>query len=220
MFRKHTERAIRLAQNSKVINDEMVIELSKACHYLEDLCETHHVTNKVAMVHCHLYLRKIDQTIISNHSEFEKYKITSVNDFKTINTLHKGEKQFWSAFDYYGQFLTYSYLRNRCGDNAFLQLCDWYAGYSSDFASGVGSIYHNNLKNGMEIVNLNVTGDYNVRNAKNWERSAWALSQNINDWNKNIEQTLKLSQVSVAIFLFNFLLYLEEPSLFNFPLKD
>lgn len=86
---------------------------------------------------------------------------------------------------------------NRSGTNCFEEICHWNALYSNCFAAGICEYY-------------NVSDDIYK------EKVEWALSYDKKDWDKNIEQTLKLAQISVSVFLFNFLLYISDHEKFNF----
>ncbi|WP_019849570.1 hypothetical protein [Desulfitobacterium sp. PCE1] len=212
LFLYHTVKAINFYFDDKFISDKVISELSKACHYLEDMNETHHVINKTA--------------IFSNHRNFELYanlnkdlfRINSAKEFHKINSLHLGEKQFWEKYDFYMGSINDNYLKNRSGIDAVKQVCHWIAVNCSCFASGVDSIYSNNTREGLESVNLylGVDKDKSVLISKNWERASWALSNNKDKWKLNIEQTLAMAQISVASYIFVFILFIVEAEMFNF----
>ena len=207
LFLNHACQAvITCKENNYTINKEVVKELSYAAHYLEDMNESHHATNKIGIgiFSFILWLKPLREykfKSISNHSEFEKhaskqksqFAINSIKDISKINSLMKGEKEFWEKYTY-DNFLNYELLHNREGLKCFRQVCDWFGIYGNSFASGT--------------INFD-TGDKG-------DRVNWALSLNKNDWDKNLEQTIPVAQLSVAVFLFTFITYISNPSIFNF----
>lgn len=211
LFKIHSRNAVRLLEeNNFKLNSSIVKELSYASHYLEDLCETHHASNKIGLGPFSVLLRaKFIQNyrfkLISNHSDFEayafkhkeKYRISSVDEFYMSSTLRKEEKIFWAKYDYYDNFLNYRYMRNTQSIECFEKVCCWNALYSNCFVVGVCDFYKHD-------------------NKRYEEKLKWALSYNSEEWDKNIEQTLKIAQVSVAVFLFTFLLYMSDKNLFDF----
>ncbi|WP_252247031.1 hypothetical protein [Clostridium sp. ZBS4] len=109
LFLIHAENAIKLSENNNYkLNNEIIKELLYATHYLEDLCKTHHSTNKIGLGKLSFLLRikflknkKFKR--LSNHSDFEnyafknknKYIINSVKEFRKIKSLREEEKEFW-----------------------------------------------------------------------------------------------------------------------------
>ena len=88
-------------------------------------------------------------------------------------------------------------MKNRNKIDCFKQICHWNALYSNSFAADICDFYEN------EDIQ------------KYHEKVSWALSYNQTDWDKNIEQTLKLAQISVSVFYLTSL-YISAPELFNF----
>ena len=212
LFLLHTENAINNYYRDGNVSEDVIKELSKACHYIEDMNQTHHVTNNIAF--------------FSNHKKFEQYAnlnkdlftISSAKEFCRINSLKPGEKQFWGKYNFYLKFINIDYLINRSGIDALMQACSWRGVYSSCFATGVDDLYSNNINEGLEHVSL-YCGDDDVKNvliSKNWERASWALSNDKEKWQLNIEQTLKMAQISVASYIFIFFLYIAEPNIFSY----
>lgn len=207
LFLAHACQAIEICKkNDYNINEEAVEELSYAAHYLEDMNESHHATNKIGIGILSFILwippfKNMNFKTISNHSAFEeyakmykeKYSIKSISDVRNLKSLTDVEKKFWSGYTY-DMFLNHDLQRNREGINCFKQVCNWFAIYSNDFASGTTNF------------DTGDTGD----------RALSALSLDKNEWNKNLEQTLPVAQLSVSVFLFTFLLYISNPSLFIF----
>lgn len=207
LFLTHACQAIEICKkNDYNINEEAVEELSLAAHYLEDMNESHHATNKIGIGFLSFVLwippfKNINFKTISNHSAFEeyakkhkeKYSIKSISEVRNLKSLTEVEKKFWSSYTY-DMFLKYDLQHNREGINCFKEVCNWFAIYSNDFASGT--------------INFE-TGDTG-------DRVLSALSLDKNEWNKNLEQTLPMAQLSVSVFLFTFLLYISNPCLFNF----
>lgn len=221
LFLYHAEKSIiYLEENNFELNNSIIIELSRAVHYLEDLCETHHTTNKIG-IGIFSFLLKLDPIKnikfrrVSNHTEFEKYVyneclkknkdkyiLNSVLEFSKINSLKPKEKSFWDNYAYYNNFFNYEYMSNRKDKDCFKQACHWISVFASTFSCGDCSFY-----------------DFNKPTSEYYDKVRWALSYSEDDWDKNAEQTLKMAQISVAVFLFSFLLYMSNPELFYFPLR-
>lgn len=188
MFLAHAYRAVEIcSKNNYMINKKVVKELSYAAHYLEDMNETHHASNKVA--------------IFSNHSRFEKYArknkerfvVESMSDIPNIPELEVTEVAYWSNYRY-DRYLNSDYLQNRERLDSFCTVCGWIGLISNLFASGVVDYETDTLGN----------------------RVKWALSSNKEDWNKNLAQTIPMAQLSVSLFLFTFIAYISAPDTFNF----
>lgn len=214
LFRIHARNAAILAEkNNYKLNVEIIKELSYASHYLEDLCETHHATNKIGLG-CFSFLLRIKPfrnknfKRLSNHSDFEKYAfrnkekhiVTSAEQFCNIKSLREEEKIFWKSYAFYDNFFNIDCMVNTSGTKCFEKICHWNALYSNCFAAGICDYYD---------VSDEINEIYK-------EKVEWALSYDKKDWDKNIEQTLKLAQISVSVFLFNFLLYISDHEKFDF----
>lgn len=209
LFRAHMKNAAdKLQENNYIFNSEIICEFSKGLHYIEDMCESHHVTNKIGLPFAFILdFPLIRDTSISkkyNHSLFEKYanhvkekhNLSSVSSFSKLKSLKAEEREFWSSFDYYFEFLNESILRNTNGSKAFVKICDFYATYCISFSSGICDFYEseNNYSYRVELIESN-------------ERHLWT---------SNIEQTLGFAQLIVSIIIFNFILYSASPESFNF----
>ena len=217
MFIYHALNAVERFNEIQSIDDEIIIELSRACHYIEDMNETHHASNKIAFIDCKnniKYLPNKLKSLISNHKEFEthacnikeKYAISSVTDFCNITTFNDEEKKYWSKYDFYNKYRCD--LAPNKGKIGFRSFCSMISAHSSCFAKGMDDF---TMKKNINISNSSgVKFHSNV--PKGWKRWEWALGDNKEDWEKNQESTLKMAQVQVAIFIYNFILFLSDPN--------
>jgi len=188
LFLLHGRCAVETCiKNNYLINDDVVKELSYAAHYLEDMNESHHASNKPA--------------IFTNHSKFEKYAkenkecyvVDSISDIPNIPELEETEVRYWSDYKY-DRYLNYEYLQNRDSLDSFCTVCRWIGLISNLFASGVVDY------------STDARGD----------RVKWALSSNKKGWDKNLAQTIPMAQLSVSLFLFTFIAYISTPDTFCF----
>ncbi|WPC42837.1 hypothetical protein [Clostridium sp. JS66] len=218
MFIYHAINAVEHFDKIQSIDDEIIIELSRACHYIEDMNETHHASNKIAFIaykrNMMKYLPNKFKSLVSNHKGFEfyacdikeKYAISSAKDFCNINIFENDEKSYWNKYDFYNK---YRYdLKNNIGKIGFRLFCSAISAHSCCFAKGMDDY---NMKKNRNISNLTGVNFY-ANNPNGWERWQWALSDNKDDWEKNQEQTLKMAQIQVAIFIYNFILFLSDPN--------
>lgn len=207
-----TSAAQKLEDNNYMFNEEIVAEVSRGLHYLEDMCETHHVTNKTAMKPLFIfklpYIKYTKYAIKYNHGLFEeyanrqkeKYILKASSEFSNIESLMKEEQCFWREFDYYFSFFNYETLMNTKRSECIRKICHFYAVNFNSFSSGRSDLYGDDVR-----------ANYRV---------ACVESNNSTDWDINIEQTLKIAQVAVSVVIYTMIFYASYPNLFDFPLKD
>lgn len=255
IFIEHVRISIEEYKNNNcILNDKVVEHLSYACHYLEDMCESHHVTNKIGqdefnllkkasenpelikiinqfddisniiefviskrehntregIEHTRKIIKNMDLTrlgsLLSNHKEFEahatknkeRFIISSCNEFHKIDEFSNEECEYWKGYDFYSNYNIDFKEKNKFDD--FKLYCSLLIANSAMFAKGMDGY--------TEGLVISSGKQCYVNDPKTWKRLGWALSDNINDWEKNEEQTLKMAQIRVASFLYNYLYFL------------
>jgi hypothetical protein len=202
-FKYHALVAKALYLERGVITDEVVIELSKASHYLADMDEPHHAANYIARTP--LSNEQLLTMVKNYEKSLPSFVVTKEEKeafSATFGKYNNNENQFIGKVSNHNNFEMWTAKNeNSVDENGASQY--QINSTKDDILNKLLYIPYKSYLTGDFMEDLNRIGNDSAIFAKSTLQSA--LTNDEKAWKENISKTLPMAQIKVAEFLYTFL---------------